>query len=127
MLSVFRYYNICPIFVFDGKPPPEKKELLLKRREDKIEAESEYNTLKSQLENNIVDDIDNFFKLNSKKKILFKKGMKHNDIKCIDNYKNHSNILNDFFIFLLLLLLFRFILPPTNLKLSNIVEASVIK
>ena len=32
MLSVFRYYNICPIFVFDGKPPPEKKELLLKRK-----------------------------------------------------------------------------------------------
>ena len=58
MLSVFRYYNICPIFVFDGKPPPEKKELLLKRKEDKIEAESEYNKLKSQLEKNIVDDIE---------------------------------------------------------------------
>lgn len=25
MLSVFRYYNITPIFIFDGKPPVEKK------------------------------------------------------------------------------------------------------
>ena len=25
MLSVFRYYNIIPIFVFDGKPPAEKR------------------------------------------------------------------------------------------------------
>ena len=38
MLSVFRHYNIIPIFIFDGKPPTEKKELLIKRREDKNEA-----------------------------------------------------------------------------------------
>lgn len=25
MLSVFRYYNVIPIFIFDGKPPAEKK------------------------------------------------------------------------------------------------------
>ena len=25
LLSIFRYYNIIPIFVFDGKPPAEKK------------------------------------------------------------------------------------------------------
>jgi hypothetical protein len=52
MLSVFRYYNIIPIFVFDGKPPCEKKELLTKRREDKREAEEEYYRLKKLLENN---------------------------------------------------------------------------
>ena len=28
MLSIFRHYNIIPIFIFDGKPPPEKNELL---------------------------------------------------------------------------------------------------
>ena len=49
MLSVFRHYNIIPIFVFDGKPPAEKKELLIKRREDKKEAEEEYNKLKNLL------------------------------------------------------------------------------
>jgi flap endonuclease-1 len=50
MMAIFRYYNIIPIFIFDGKPPAEKKELLQKRREDKREAEKEYNILKSKLE-----------------------------------------------------------------------------
>jgi flap endonuclease-1 len=50
MLSVFNYYNIIPIFIFDGKPPPEKKALLMKRREDREEAQIEYEKLKEQLE-----------------------------------------------------------------------------
>ena len=49
MLSIFRYYNIIPIFIFDGKPPPEKKALLLKRKEDKQEAQEAYDKLKKQL------------------------------------------------------------------------------
>ena len=49
MLSIFRYYNITPIFIFDGKPPAEKKELLIKRKEDKMKAEKEYNVLKTTL------------------------------------------------------------------------------
>jgi flap endonuclease-1 len=52
MLSVFRHYNIIPIFVFDGKPPPEKRELLKKRKENKQEAEEEYNSLKTELFSN---------------------------------------------------------------------------
>ena len=59
MLSVFRYYNIIPIFIFDGKPPAEKRELLQKRKEDKNEAEEEYNRLKNSLEiNKDMDDAD---------------------------------------------------------------------
>ena len=58
MLSVFRHYIIIPIFIFDGKPPTEKKELLQKRRDDKKDAEKEYNKLKSQIENNVIDDIE---------------------------------------------------------------------
>ena len=45
MLATFREYNIIPIFIFDGKPPTEKKALLQKRKEDKKEAENEYNIL----------------------------------------------------------------------------------
>jgi flap endonuclease-1 len=57
MLATFRQYNIIPIFVFDGKPPTEKKALLQKRKEDKKEAEKEYNILKQKLEiNNLSDD-----------------------------------------------------------------------
>jgi flap endonuclease-1 len=52
MLSMFRHYNITPIFVFDGKPPAEKKELLLKRREDKKTALNEFSKLQKLLENN---------------------------------------------------------------------------
>ena len=33
MFSIFKYYNITPIFVFDGKTPAEKKELIEERRE----------------------------------------------------------------------------------------------
>jgi flap endonuclease-1 len=58
MLAMFRYYGIIPIFIFDGKPPAEKKALLAKRRMDKQNAESEYNRLKEKLCENDVDDED---------------------------------------------------------------------
>jgi flap endonuclease-1 len=50
MISVLtKQYNITPLFVFDGKPPQEKKELIDKRREKRREAETEYNQLKHML------------------------------------------------------------------------------
>ena len=52
MLATFRQYNITPIFIFDGKPPTEKKALLEKRKIDKKSAEKEYNILKQKLEMN---------------------------------------------------------------------------
>ena len=59
MLSIFRYYNIIPIFIFDGKAPPEKREILQKRKEDKQEAEKEYNNLKKTLElNKDMNEVD---------------------------------------------------------------------
>ena len=56
MLSIFRHHNIIPVFIFDGKPPAEKKELLKKRQEDKAAAKNEFNKLKEQLELNQVTD-----------------------------------------------------------------------
>jgi hypothetical protein len=50
MISIFRKYRITPVFVFDGKPPIEKKELLEKRRCEKDAAEKIYNDLKQQLD-----------------------------------------------------------------------------
>ena len=49
MISLFRYYNIIPIFVFDGKAPLEKTKLLEKRNKDKIMAETQYNRVKDQM------------------------------------------------------------------------------
>ena len=52
MIRTFAFYNITPIFIFDGKPPDEKKALIHKRNDKKIiartkqnEAEMEYQTL----------------------------------------------------------------------------------
>ena len=50
MISIFRQYNIVPVFVFDGKPPAEKKALLIKRKLEKDAAEAKYNELKSAIE-----------------------------------------------------------------------------
>lgn len=50
LISVFRQHNIVPVFVFDGKPPPEKKALLIKRKMEKDAAEERYNVLKTELE-----------------------------------------------------------------------------
>ena len=49
MLSIFVYYDINAIFVFDGKPPLEKKELLEKRVIDKIKARVKYQELEKHL------------------------------------------------------------------------------
>jgi len=73
MLATFRYYNIIPIFIFDGKPPSEKKELLLKRREDKREAENEYNKLKNILESTEAIDEDKKEEIMANMDILKKK------------------------------------------------------
>lgn len=48
MISLFRNYNIVPIFVFDGKPPKEKRRLLMKRRKHRKESEEQYNKLKEE-------------------------------------------------------------------------------
>ena len=51
LLSIFQNYEITPIFVFDGKPPDDKLDLLKQRRADKITAEQEYELLKNSTDN----------------------------------------------------------------------------
>jgi hypothetical protein len=58
MLSLFKHYRIIPIFIFDGKPPIEKRELLRQRYNDKILAEAEYNRLTALLEQELLDKGD---------------------------------------------------------------------
>jgi flap endonuclease-1 len=43
-------YEIKPIFVFDGKPPEEKQELLKQRKVIKQEAEAKYDELLTKIE-----------------------------------------------------------------------------
>jgi len=49
MISIFIHYKMHPIFIFDGKPPAEKRELLTQRSTKKKEAEDKYNVLKESL------------------------------------------------------------------------------
>jgi len=56
LISVFLEYNITPVFIFDGKPPAEKKELLIKRKMEKDAAEVRYNELKSTLDSSGVEN-----------------------------------------------------------------------
>ena len=44
-LGLFYYYHITPIFVFDGKPPKEKRAILKKRYNDKKTAETLYDEM----------------------------------------------------------------------------------
>lgn len=55
MITVFRHYKISGIFVFDGKPPKEKDELIQKRKIQKKIAEERYHQLKNSM--NLLEDI----------------------------------------------------------------------
>jgi len=65
-LGLFYHYQITPIFIFDGKPPPEKWDLIKKRRQDKKAAELEYNDIMKRTNND--NNIDLQDKLDSLKK-----------------------------------------------------------
>jgi len=54
-LSLFKYYIITPIFIFDGKPPPEKWAALKKRRWEKKDAAIRFNEIQESLETHTVE------------------------------------------------------------------------
>ena len=49
-IITFKYYNIIPLFVFDGTPPDDKKEKLNERRKMRAEAAEQYATLMEDIE-----------------------------------------------------------------------------
>lgn len=51
MISFFQMHNIVAVFVFDGKPPDEKRKTLNKRKHLKRVAEMQYNKLIHETEN----------------------------------------------------------------------------
>jgi 5'-3' exonuclease len=55
LCSIFNYYNIDALFIFDGVPPEQKKKELKKRKEEKKRAKEEFNKLK---ENHILNNED---------------------------------------------------------------------
>ena len=81
MIQVFKRYRITPIFIFDGKPPIEKQQLLHQRREKKKEAESKYKEIIDQIEHGM-DQTD---KLHTQLALLKKQFLKvdQEHIQCI--------------------------------------------
>ena len=58
LISLFRKYNITPVFIFDGRPPIEKRQLLIQRRIEKREAEEKYTELQKKMESTgTIDDL----------------------------------------------------------------------
>lgn len=91
MLSIFRHYNITPIFVFDGKAPAEKKELLQHRIAEKKAAENEFNQLKINLEyNSNIDEYEKHEIINKmdilKKKFIYISKNQIDDVKNLITY-----------------------------------------
>lgn len=72
MISMFRSYNITPLFVFDGKPPPEKMDMLRKRREEKYMAQQQYNMLLKTSENGVTSDMQRELDMLKKKMLKIK-------------------------------------------------------
>ena len=50
LISIFKSYKIIPIFIFDGKPPPEKKQLLIQRLMEKKDAEEKFLNIQSSID-----------------------------------------------------------------------------
>lgn len=94
MVTVFKKYHITPIFIFDGKPPAEKRDLLLQRKEKKKEAESKYKEIIDKLERGLdqTDQIETqlavlkkqFLKVDQKHVQLVKRILSEYQIKYVD-------------------------------------------
>ncbi len=66
LCSIFKFYNIDCLFIFDGDRPEEKSETLIKRSQQKKEVEKEC----EKLENTIENEIDSTKKNELKKKLV---------------------------------------------------------
>ena len=88
-ISVMLLYEIRPIFIFDGKPPPEKRDLLRKRSRDKIDARIKYNDLEKLLKNATKEE---------RKKILYEMNqLKRQFVRVTDEHITNVKQLMDAF------------------------------
>ena len=89
LISVFRHYEIIPLFIFDGAAPIEKRELLKERRDKKNHAENKYMEIEKQL--SITEDRDEKHDLEIEMVKLKKDFIR---VKDIDNKKVKSLLTN---------------------------------
>ena len=89
LISLLLTNNITPLFIFDGKPPPEKYALLQQRKLQKKTAEDKYNELMEQYKNGELEP--------DKKMLLFQemKNLKNQFVRLTENNKNKVKELLD--------------------------------
>lgn len=91
MISLFRHHDITPVFVFDGEPPAEKKELLEERKRDKEEAKKRWDELNKELtcvnKNEDEDKVNELIEEMDKEKKKFVK-ISWKDINDVKNLMN---------------------------------------
>jgi flap endonuclease-1 len=58
MINVFKFYNIIPVFIFDGKPPNEKKYILQERKKQKEKNKEQIKELTNILNNTSYECIE---------------------------------------------------------------------
>ena len=61
-LSILKYYCVIPIFIFDGKPPPEKWDLIKQRNNERKDARNKYDALIAAGANVSTEELDNLRK-----------------------------------------------------------------
>jgi len=70
MCSLFKHYNVTPIFIFDGKPPKSKRNELDSRRKQRTESKKKYDELEKRYGGNLSREQKN--ELNSLKRTMVK-------------------------------------------------------
>ena len=95
LISIFHQYKIKPIFVFDGKPPIEKNELLLQRRQDKKTAERTFMELQSELDSGQELDDDTKHRMAAKMDLLKRRfiRIRETDIKRVKDLMDAYNVI----------------------------------
>ena len=88
-IQLFKKYEIDPIFIFDGIPPPEKNSILLKRKQQKEQARIQFDNLKKSLvygndTDKIILEMENL-----KKKFIY---IKNSEIVVIKQIMTKCNI-----------------------------------
>ncbi len=59
LVNMLKKHNIVPCFIFDGKPPEEKKAIIKARKKERETAETEYNKIANLVEANPkMDDVE---------------------------------------------------------------------
>jgi flap endonuclease-1 len=58
MINIFKFYNIIPVFIFDGKPPDEKKYILQERKKQKEQNKEKIQELTNILNNTLNENTE---------------------------------------------------------------------